>query len=197
MNNNKTTRRGFLKATGGALGGAWLAVQWPVVLAAGASAADARDAASPLATLQALEARDLEAIAAQIIPSDAAPGAREAGVVYFMDTAFGGFMAGALPAMREGLADWNGKAASLDPAAARFAELAPRQQQALIEAEEDSPLFGMLQFLTIAGFLSMPGYGGNRDQIGWKLIGFDHRHAWQPPFGFYDAEAMKAGGEDA
>jgi hypothetical protein len=31
-----------------------------------------------------------------------------------------------------------------------------------------------------------PAYGGNSDKVGWKLIGFEDRFAWQPPFGEYD-----------
>jgi hypothetical protein len=33
---------------------------------------------------------------------------------------------------------------------------------------------------------AMPSYGGNRDKLGWALIGFQDRHSWQPPFGYYD-----------
>ncbi len=36
------------------------------------------------------------------------------------------------------------------------------------------------------GFLGNPSYGGNRDHVGWKLIGFEDRMAFQPPFGYYD-----------
>ena len=34
----------------------------------------------------------------------------------------------------------------------------------------------------------MPAYGGNRDGVGWKLIGFEDRHVFQPPFGYYDRD---------
>jgi hypothetical protein len=33
-----------------------------------------------------------------------------------------------------------------------------------------------------------PEYGGNRDKIGWKMIGFDDRFSWGPPFGWYDRD---------
>jgi hypothetical protein len=36
------------------------------------------------------------------------------------------------------------------------------------------------------GFFSNPQYGGNRDKMGWKLIGFEDAFVFQPPFGFYD-----------
>ena len=35
-------------------------------------------------------------------------------------------------------------------------------------------------------------YGGNRDKVGWKLIGFEDRFHWNAPFGHYDAESTRA-----
>jgi hypothetical protein len=48
-----------------------------------------------------------------------------------------------------------------------------------------------LRFLTIAGLLASPQYGGNHDGIGWQLIGFEDLHAFTPPFGYYDGESNK------
>jgi hypothetical protein len=42
---------------------------------------------------------------------------------------------------------------------------------------------------------AMPSWGGNRERAGWALLGFDNRHAWQPPFGYYDALAMAEEGD--
>jgi gluconate 2-dehydrogenase gamma chain len=44
-----------------------------------------------------------------------------------------------------------------------------------------------LMVIGILGFLSNPEYGGNRDKVGWKLIGFEDTFAYEPPFGYYDA----------
>ena len=41
--------------------------------------------------------------------------------------------------------------------------------------------------LTILGMFSSPKYGGNFEGSGWKMMGFEDRHAFTPPFGFYDA----------
>ena len=41
---------------------------------------------------------------------------------------------------------------------------------------------------TIAGMFSNPEYGGNRDKIGWKLLGFEDRFSWAAPFGWYDRD---------
>lgn len=178
------SRRGFLKGAG-AVG---LATLWPSVLAAAQAAAAARDAGAAFETLAADEAADLAAIAAQIIPTDELPGASEAGVVYFMDSALRTFMAGARDWVLAGLAALNRKAAATRPGA-RFAALPADEQARLLTAEEASPFFGTVRFMTVAGMFSLPVYGGNRDYAGWKLLGFDHRHAWLPPFGHYDAPA--------
>jgi gluconate 2-dehydrogenase gamma chain len=44
--------------------------------------------------------------------------------------------------------------------------------------------------VTMVGMFSLPSYGGNIEKIGWRLIGFDDSHVWQPPFGYYDAEPV-------
>ena len=179
------TRRGFLQAAGSA---AWLATSWPAVLAAAEQAAAARDAGAALETLAPDAAADLAAIAAQIFPTDDLPGANEAGVVYFMDSALRTFMAGAKDPVLAGLQALNAKAVAVQPGA-RFAALPAAEQVRLLQAQEASPFFGTVRFLTIAGMFALPVYGGNRGYAGWKVLGFEHRHFWQPPFGAYDAVA--------
>lgn len=190
---DRLSRRGFLRRAGIALGGSLLAVQWPVLAAAGRAAGAARDAGTAFVHLASADAADLEAIAARIIPSDELPGAREAGVIHFIDQSLGTFMAQAGDALRHGLAALNERAAA---AGGRFAELSEAAQDALLRAEEDSPFFGLMHFLTVAGMFAMPARGGNRGEVGWKLLGFDHRHAWVPPFGFYDAPGAGKSGDE-
>lgn len=168
-------------------GAAWLAASWPTVLAAAQQAGAARDAAAGFELLTAEEGADFAAIASQIFPSGELPGATEAGVVYFMDSALRGFMSGAASDIGKGLKALNRKAGG------RFSALAPEAQTALLKSEEASPFFQTVRFMTIAGMFAMPAYGGNRDHAGWKLLGFDHRHFWVPPFGHYDAAAAKPG----
>jgi hypothetical protein len=52
------------------------------------------------------------------------------------------------------------------------------------------PFFETLRVHTIIGFLVDPdsGRAGNRDGIGWKVIGRDRDHMFQPPFGYYDKD---------
>ena len=53
-----------------------------------------------------------------------------------------------------------------------------------------SSFFETVRVHTIVGFLVDPdsGRGGNRDGVGWKLIGRDRDHMFQPPFGYYDKD---------
>lgn len=171
------TRRGFLEGFGAAgLGAAWFAAHAPAIAAASqhahASLALAATASTPpkLATLSADEARDIDAFTAAIVPSgDDGPGAHEAGVVYFIDRAFGTFFAGQREWMLRDLA-------ALPRPFPDFATL------------EGKPLFEQLRFLTVLGLFASPSYGGNRQELGWKLIGFEDTHAYQPPFGWYDRD---------
>ena len=43
--------------------------------------------------------------------------------------------------------------------------------------------FDALWVPTLLDFQGSPAYGGNRDQVGWKYIGFEDRKNWEPPFG--------------
>ncbi len=82
--------------------------------------------------------------------------------------------------------------AGLDQAArqahgASFADLAPPQQDALLSDAEHGKLdfgalpsavfFGALLDATMEGFFGDPIHGGNRDKVGWKLVGFPGVHA--------------------
>lgn len=138
--------------------------------------------------LSADEVRDLEAIADQILPGDGTPGAVDAGAVRFMDHALETFMQGALEGFRGGLQAMNRTVQEAHPESTHFADLTPDRQASLIEDAEATPFFGLVRFLTIAGTFSHPSYGGNREKLGWRLLGFDDRHVWQPPFGAYEEE---------
>jgi hypothetical protein len=69
-----------------------------------------------------------------------------------------------------------------------FAALASEQQIEYLKTVDRTPFFETTRLLTLLGMFTMPKYGGNRDGLGWKLIGFEIQHAFQPPFGFYDRE---------
>ena len=204
----KSARRDFLCGIGGAAGTAWITAQWPAILAA-AQHAHAAAKANPAPAFEVLtpeEAKEIEALSSAIIPSDELPGAREAGVVYFIDRALKTFATDAKPAYEQGLADLNRKmAGEMFPGIDRFSAATPNQQEKLFAKLDEESQTGeatsrgwrcrvarqfaeTIRFHTLAGFLVDPEGGGNRDYAGWKVIGRDPAHIFSPPFGFYDKD---------
>jgi gluconate 2-dehydrogenase gamma chain len=188
VNDNKNSRRDFLRASGGAVGAAWLGTHWPSLAAAAEHAHEvaAGKVDHTFKVLAPPQARDVEAIAAQIVPSGATPGAREAGVVYFIDHVHAGIFAHNAQQFLDGLGEFQAAFGKARPGAGQFADLPSAEQLAYLGTVESTPFFGTMRFLTVAGLLSLPSYGGNENKSGWKLVGFVDRHVWSPPFGWYD-----------
>jgi len=141
----------------------------------------------PLRFFTESEAATVAAAAARIFPSDeAGPGAREAGVVIFIDrqlagpwgrdrwrythepfddglTAEFGYQSKATPreVYRQGLKDLAG-----------FDKLSPEQQDKKLKSIENSVFFAALRRNVIEGMFCDPIHGGNVDMVGWQLIGF-------------------------
>ena len=189
-NANEVDRRAFLVA--GLSGGsaAWLALNWPAIAAAAEHAAQARQAAAPpqLGVLSAEQAATVDAIASRIIPSDDSPGAHEAGVIYFIDRALATFASDARDGYHLALPAFDAKTREMFPPLNQFTQATPAQQDAVLKALEGQPFFEVIRAHTIMGFLADPERGGNRDEVGWKLIGFDPSPAFAPPFGYYDRD---------
>ncbi len=159
--------------------------------AAWAEIAAAQSATPPVfQTLDAEAAREIDAVTSQIIPSTDGPGAHEAGVVFFIDRALSTFDANLRDAYRLGMASVQQKRKEMFPGSASIAALSNEQQIQLIKGVETTDFFELLRTHTLYGFLGNPSYGGNRDQVGWKLIGFEHRMSYHPPFGYYDKETQ-------
>jgi gluconate 2-dehydrogenase gamma chain len=140
----------------------------------------------PFQTLDSVTAAEIDAMVSQILPSTDGPGAHEAGVVYFIDRALATFDADLRENYRAGMAAVQQKRQAMFPDSAGIATLTNQRQIQLIQAIESTDFFELLRTHTLYGFLGNPSYGGNRDRIGWKLIGFEDRMAYQPPFGYYD-----------
>ena len=143
--------------------------------------------------LDAASAAELEALAAEIIPSAPdSPGAREAGIIHFIDRALETFDRGLRPAYRSGLAMAQAKRLDLYPQSKSIAGLDSAQRTGLLRAIEATAFFEQLREHTVIGFLANPEYGGNRGRVGWKLIGFDDAGRHEPPFGEYDRDDAQA-----
>ena len=72
----------------------------------------------------------------------------------------------------------------------RFSELSDPRQIELLQEVEDGAFFQQVRAAVLVGVFAHPDHGGNYDQAGWRLLGFEPRYFWQPPFGEYDAEEM-------
>jgi gluconate 2-dehydrogenase gamma chain len=182
-------RRQFLIGAGGAAAAAWIGLNWPSIAAAHGHAVAARaDGDAAFTVLSAAAARDVEAIAAQIVPTDDMPGAREAGAVHFIDRSFATWLAPDARRYLDGLDDFWREFAKFGGGATAFADAPGAQQIAFLKSVENTPFFGGTRMLTLLGMFALPEYGGNRGGVGWKLLGFEDQHAFQPPFGWYDRD---------
>ena len=152
-----------------------------------ATAAEARDGTAPR-FFSAHEAVTIDALVAQIIPTDETPGAREMGVARFIDYALAGFLSPLAADIRAGLAEFESHFLAKNGGSNGFATLSAERQIVWLHQVEHTPFFESLQRLTVLGALTMPQYGGNRNGLGWEMIGFQDLHAFTPPFGYYDRD---------
>src|SRR5450755_3075621 len=86
-------------------------------------------------------AAEIEAIAAQILPDDETPGARMAGVIWFIDRALAGYDQDKQQLYRDGLAAAQAKRAGLFPGSTTIAALPAGQQIQLLKAIETTEFF--------------------------------------------------------
>ncbi len=183
------SRRGVLKAGAGVSAASLLKIGGAGLLALTQAACSAKEKGAAFSVLSETEARDFAAIAARILPTTETPGATESGVIYFIDKAFAGEMSNAFESARSGLSDFNEQLAQAHPKNDGFSSLSDDEQDAFLETQEETQLFGLVWVMTMFGMFAMSKYGGNRDNVGWTLIDFDGAHGgWQYPFGHYDAE---------
>jgi gluconate 2-dehydrogenase gamma chain len=192
---SSTTRRDFIAEVAALAGGGWLALHHPIIveLAEGARAASQQRA--PFRTLTPAEARTMEALAEQILPADAAsPGAKDAGAVHFADHALSSFFGDWLPPIRVGLADLDARARSRRRGVTSFADLTFDEQRRIVRQVEGTAFFGLARSLAVMGTFAEPSLGGNQGGAREKILGVEHRPAFQPPFGYYDAEDARERG---
>ena len=154
------------------------------------------------------DAETVEAMAARIVPGDSDdPGAREAGVVYYIDRTLAGFHRDLQDLYKRGL--WELDEYCSEMHGATFVALDENAQDKVLsdislvpshpqyaEVEERihgrgwtmlSAFFSVVRQQTVEGMFCDPAYGGNRDGVGWKLIGFPGAQ-WG-----YSDEQMKLG----
>jgi gluconate 2-dehydrogenase gamma chain len=199
------SRRQFLLHTGGAVSAVWVSAHWPAILAAASHAHQAAKSSTPVKfeVFTPEQAAEVEAIASRIIPTDDTPGAREAGVVYFIDRGLATFATQDQKTYQEGLPELQARVSEMFPGIQKFSAATPEQQDEVLHSFDEHAetgrrafrsrpgaqnFFETLRMHTVAAFLIDPDSGGNRDAVGWKVIGREREHMFQPPFGYYDKD---------
>lgn len=117
------------------------------------------------------EARTVDAIAECIIPGDRDPGARQTGVVNYIDIQLTKTLKKHQRVYRQGIA-------SVEDASRRrfgtsFADLAPGQQGDVLQDVEKNAkaFFQLILTHTQQGFYGDPRHGGNRNMASWRMVG--------------------------
>ena len=182
------TRRAFLTQSASGIGAAWLAANYPAIVAAQEFVRTATASGShAFAFFTPEQAAEVEAITAEIIPTDDTPGAREAHVVAFIDRALVTFDGARQDDYRKGLDELAAATKKLVPSVSRFSALGADDRIRVVTSIEKTPFFELVRMHTITGFFASPIHGGNHGKVGWALVGWDDSLEHVPPFGYYDA----------
>lgn len=179
-------RRAFLQHAGSSLLAAWAL---PSTAFADAADAAVRALSQPARRPEALslaQLRALEAITECIVPADDTPGAKAAGAAWFIDRLVARWVPEQKGAVLGAIAQCD--SAAVARGARDFAALDAAGQSAVLLGLP-AEMRGMLIGLTCAGLVAPPQYGGNRQGIGWALIGHDPAMAFRSPYGYYDTPA--------
>ena len=187
MNESDFSRRGFLGALAAASAATFANGNWNDLRAAGTFAATASQQ-EKWQVLTPQQVRELDAVTAQLVPTDDTPGAREAHVVRFIDRSLATYAKDQKPAIEAALKKLDQLVASHFPGATSFAALGDAEQITVLKDWEatDRRTFGAIHGATITGMFCNPEYGGNFNKVGWQLLGFKDQFSWAPPFGWYD-----------
>src|SRR5712691_1155877 len=140
------------------------------------------DAAGKLgAFLNQEDSAAIDAFTERLMPGAGQPGARDAGVLNYIDLALAGAYADLQDFYRRGCAALEEHCRKTYSKS--FAQLTAAQQDAVITAmiEGKAPsftwpssqaFFNTLRTHTMEGMFADPVYGGNKDFAGWRLVGF-------------------------
>jgi gluconate 2-dehydrogenase gamma chain len=140
----------------------------------------------PLRFFSREEALAVAALTGRIFPSDdSGPGAREAGVVIYIDRQLAGPYGRdrhryTQEPFEEGVPEvgYQGRATPREiyreglKALLGIDRKSPEEQDKVLQNMETTDFFRILRLHTIEGMFSDPMHGGNADMIGWQLIGF-------------------------
>jgi len=174
-----------------------MALHLPALAALQGCARDAALQGEPFRVLTPEEGATFRAFAHEILPPDEFPGGVDPGAAHFADRVLDSVFPEMREFIQEGLADLDRRAGAAGAGSGGFAALSRDERVRILEEVEETPFFGAAHFLVVSGVFADPSLGGNRDGVGWALIGMEHAPVFQPPFGHYDAQAAAGAGEDA
>ena len=131
------------------------------------------------------EARTAAALFERIFPTDDTPGAIEIGVLDYVDRALAGAYRDQREIYRLGLAALD--RAAVDAIGSVFADATPDQQDTLLQQLEHGKLhhfhtprqedfFALARAHVQEGLFADPLHGGNKDKLGWRVLG--HPGIW-------------------
>ena len=165
---------------------------WLLTNACWAQVLRAQSPAKKFAWLDPGAAGEIEAIAETIMPADGTPGARDAGVIWFIDGALAGFDKNLQPIYTDGLRATQARRLALFAGSDSIAALTGAQRTALLTDIESTDFFKAVRRHTVLGYFGHPRHGGNRNGASAKLLGIQlDTMMYQPPFGYYDREAAQ------
>ncbi|OGQ75664.1 MAG: hypothetical protein A3G40_11340 [Deltaproteobacteria bacterium RIFCSPLOWO2_12_FULL_57_22] len=136
----------------------------------------------------------IQAATARIIPTDHDPGALEAGVIDYIERALSGHAKRSAQLYLDGVVELDRLTLEQFGVEA-FAALGPAEQDEILRSLEQgaSRFFAVLLEHTMEGFYGDPRHGGNKNRVGWKMIGFpgpSFPKGYEPPLGWYDANEL-------
>ena len=125
------------------------------------------------------QAATVDAVTDQIIPADEQPGAKQAGVVHYIDLLLTGVRKDLGPVYIQGIQhlealarEMNGKTFAQLPFAdqTKVLEKLEHDQMPITKGVNGGEFFGIMRRHTLEGFFGDPDH--NRDSVGWKVLGF-------------------------
>ena len=130
------SRRQFLLHGATGLSALWLSANWPALVAAADHAHNQTKSTSThkLEFFTPAEAVEIEALSACIIPTTDTPGARESGVVYFIDRALLTFAKDQQKTYRDGLPALQAQTQKMFPSVKSFSAASPEQQDEVLRS---------------------------------------------------------------
>ena len=149
------------------------------------------------------DAATVEAFTERLMPGALGkPGARDAGVLNYIDLALSGAYQDLQDFYRRGLTSLDAYCRKTYNAS--FVKLdAPRQDEVIMALEQNKAteftwpsapaFFNTMRTHTMEGMFADPIYGGNKDFAGWRLVGFPGAHPAFTPADMQSKEAFAGG----